>query len=314
MLLITPAETHSNMPEPVGKKLAQARLKRGLSLDEVAHATKLRPEKILALESDDYTGFPSNAYVKGFLKNYARYLGVDVAAVLASIDSTLPITVAEYQYLSNAPETPAHYEPERRERRPPSVLPIIAAAAVLFLAVVGFWIYANAQRIFGEPTAPQFTAAPASPAPMLPSVAPDIALPATLSLEPAAPHESTAEMRPPAPATDDHAVIKPTIAADPADHDIVTPLAVPTAGPDSGDALPSGVNEVLVASVKKTWITVRRDDPKAPPIFEDFVYPDTRPLKVRGARLFIEARDPAAVQLTKNGLPIAFQAPGVPIQ
>ena len=33
-----------------------------------------------------------------------------------------------------------------------------------------------------------------------------------------------------------------------------------------------------------------------------------------GTRFFIEARDPESVQITKNGLPIAFQAPGVPIQ
>ncbi len=295
------------MSESVGKKLAQARLKRGLSLDEAAHAIKLRPEKILALENDDLASFPSNAYAKGFLKNYARYLGVDVEAFVRTIDSTFPITVAEYQYLTNAPEQPADHASGRRERRPPSILPLAVAAALLFFAILGFWIYANAQRIFGEPS-PQAKATATErigPAPTLPAVAPDIALPASLSLEPAPPTpEPTAE------ATDDRAMIKPTVTTDPADHDVVTPLIVPTA-----DApLPSSVNEVLVASVKKTWITVRRDDPKAPPIFADFVYPGTRPLKLRGTRLFIEARDPGAVQITKNGLPIAYQAPGVPIQ
>ncbi len=301
------------MPESVGKQLSKARLQRGLSLDEVAHATKLRPDKILALENDDLASFPSNAYAKGHLKNYARYLDIDVAAFLTTIDSTLPISVAEYQYLTNAPEKLPDLEPMRRDRKPPSIIPLLAAVSVIFLVLTGFWLYANAQRIFAEP-APRLAEAPQpTPAPVLPTVAPDIALPATLSLEPGLPtvaEPAPTEMR--ANATDDGALLKPTASADPTDRDVVTPMPVAIAEPPPVAALPE--NEVLIASLKKTWITVRRDDPKAPPIFEDFLYPDTRPLKVRGARFFIEARDPASVQITKNGLPIAYQPPGTPIQ
>jgi hypothetical protein len=82
---------------------------------------------------------------------------------------------------------------------------------------------------------------------------------------------------------------------------------VPTADPSAHAVPPGGVNEVLVATVKKTWVTVRKDDPKAPPIFEDYVYPSANPLKLKGARFFIETRDPNSVQITKNGLPYAYQ-------
>ena len=305
------------MSDPVGKQLAQARHQRGLTIDEAAHATKLRPDKILALENDDYASFASNAYAKGFLKNYARYLGVDVADFLSTIDSTLPISVADYQYLSNAPERPAYSEPVRRDRRPPSVLPLLIGAVVIFLSATGFWVYKSAQRIFAEPAPrPAVTAGPpATPVPTLPAVAPDLAVPSTLSLEPAPAEPVVADSRPSAPMLgDDHAILKGGPSANPADHDFITPVAIST--PDSGPAVTpaSGVNEILVASVKKTWVTVRKDDPKTPPIFDDYVYPGIRPLKLRGARFFIDARDPSAVQITKNGLPIAYQAPGVPIQ
>jgi hypothetical protein len=83
--------------------------------------------------------------------------------------------------------------------------------------------------------------------------------------------------------------------------------------PVAGGPRPNGVNEVLVATVKTTWVTVRKDDPKAPPIFEDYVYPNTNPLKLKGARFFIEARDPSAIQITKNGLPYNYQ-PNGPVQ
>ena len=84
----------------------------------------------------------------------------------------------------------------------------------------------------------------------------------------------------------------------------------------SGDnaTRPTGMNEVLVATVKKTWITVRKDDPNGTPIFADFVYPNANPLKLKGARFFIEAKDPSVIQITKNGLPYAYQASGVPVQ
>ena len=302
------------MSESVGHKLAQARHQRGLTIDEAAYATKLRPDKILALENDDYATFASTAYAKGFLKNYARYLGVDVAAFLSTMDSTLPISVADYQYLSNAPERPAYSEPVRRDRKPPSVIPLLIGAVVIVLAAMGFWVVKSAQRIFAEP-APRPTVAasaqPATPAPALPAVAPDLAGPSTLSLEPTPAEPAPADPRPPAPMlAADRAILKGGATANSADHDVVTPVPVPT-----NDTAPAGgVNEILVASVKKTWITVRKDDPKTPPIFEDYLYPGIRPLKIRGVRFFIEARDPSAVQITKNGLPIAYQAPGVPIQ
>lgn len=299
------------MSESAGRILAQARHKRGLTIDEAAHATKLRPEKILALENDDYASFASNAYAKGFLKNYARFLDVDVADFLGALDSTLPISITEYQYLKNAPERPVHSERVRRDRRPPSVVPLLIGSVVVFLAAMSFWVVKSAQRIFPEPAPPPAPAVSATQpaAPALPTVIPDLGVPATLSLAPSPAAPVAADSRPPAPAGD-QAILNGGPTANPADHDFVTPTAVPGAG----TASPGFVNEILVASVKKTWITVRKDDPKAPPIFEDYLYPGIRPLKLRGARFFIEARDPSAVQITKNGLPIAFQAPGVPIQ
>src|SRR5690606_7012328 len=103
----------------------------------------------------------------------------------------------------------------------------------------------------------------------------------------------------------------PAPAAHPAEQDFVTAAPVPGS---ENPARPAGTNVVLVATVKKTKVTVRKDDPKAPPIFEDYVYPNERPLTLKGARFFIEAADPSVVQITKNGLPFAYQPNGGPVQ
>jgi cytoskeletal protein RodZ len=135
------------MVEPVGKKLSQARLARGLSIEEVAHATRLRPDKIIGLESDDYSRFGSNAYAKGFLQIYGRYLGVDVTWHVKALEIPHQVSVAEYQYLNSVPEPSNVRAPSRRELRPPSVVPAFVFMGIVFLGGMGFWINVSAQRL-----------------------------------------------------------------------------------------------------------------------------------------------------------------------
>lgn len=300
------------MSYPVGQKLAQARIKRGLSIEEAAHETKMRPDKIYAIENDDYSSFPSNAYAKGFIKNYARYLNVDVGDFLCTFDSSMPIGVADYEYLKHEPEPVSDSTPLYRERRKPSFLPIATTVALAVIALMGFWINENARRIFTDSdTAPKTSAAATpAPVPVLPVVPEDIAAPTTLSLDPV---PATSEARPPSPnRADDRAVLDGTLGGNPLDHDRVTPLPV-IESPET-IAARSGPNEVLVASVKNAHVVVRRDDAGAPPIFQGIIYPGIQPLKLRGTRFFIESSDPDSVQITKNGLPIAFEAKSVAIQ
>jgi hypothetical protein len=95
----------------------------------------------------------------------------------------------------------------------------------------------------------------------------------------------------------------------------ITPVRVPaTPPPTTQTPPPGGVNEVTVEALKKTWVKICRDDPNSPPIFMDYIYPKAGALKLRGARFYIEARDPAGIQVQKNGTPIAYQSPGIVVQ
>ena len=59
------------------------RLKKGLTLEEIEKGTKIRVKFLRALEEGDYTIFHSMPYARGFLKNYAEFLGIDVKLILA---------------------------------------------------------------------------------------------------------------------------------------------------------------------------------------------------------------------------------------
>src|ERR671914_219453 len=61
----------------IGQILEKARKEKGLSLDEVEHATKIRKRYLAGLEREDFGALPDAVYAQGFLKTYANYLGLD---------------------------------------------------------------------------------------------------------------------------------------------------------------------------------------------------------------------------------------------
>ncbi len=282
--------THS-MSDSAGKRLSQARLKRGLTIDEAAHATKMRPDKILALENDDLSRFGSNAYAKGFLLLYARFLHVDVEEETRALDVPHDLRVRDYQYLSNA--APPAAEPIQRfssKPKTPSVVPLVVAAGLIIVLVFGFYLRVTAQRLgLGETAVAATTPAP-KVAPALVSTPVPVVKATVPAATPMPAPEAAVAVAEPAP---EIRRAEPVVKITAADGDVV--------------------NEVLIAAKKKTWVQVRRDDPKSTPIFVDYLYPNDPPLKLRGARFYVEAREPDLIAIRKNGEPVEYAA-GQPIQ
>jgi transcriptional regulator with XRE-family HTH domain len=78
----------------IGYLLEQARVNRGVSLEEAAQATRIRRDYLEKLESDDHSTMPEPIYVRGFIKTYAKrgfiktyanYLGLDGDRLAAQI-------------------------------------------------------------------------------------------------------------------------------------------------------------------------------------------------------------------------------------
>jgi hypothetical protein len=61
----------------IGNSLREARLRQGLEFPEIEQATKIRGKYLRALEEEQFDVLPAQTYVKGFLRNYADYLGLD---------------------------------------------------------------------------------------------------------------------------------------------------------------------------------------------------------------------------------------------
>ena len=61
----------------IGNSLREARLRQGLEFPEIEQATKIRGKYLRALEEEQFDVLPAQTYVKGFLRSYADYLGLD---------------------------------------------------------------------------------------------------------------------------------------------------------------------------------------------------------------------------------------------
>lgn len=72
----------------VGKTLREARENLGMSVNDVANRIKFAPRQIESLEADDYVRLPEAAFVRGFVRSYARLLELDPARLLAGLPSS----------------------------------------------------------------------------------------------------------------------------------------------------------------------------------------------------------------------------------
>jgi cytoskeletal protein RodZ len=135
------------MAESTGSRLRKERLARGLSLQDVAQATRIRPEHLAALESDDFSQFPSHAYGRGFLTIYGRHLGVDVTQKAASLEGHSAVNNQRYQYLENSPIEPLPEDSVAPRERAPWVVPLVVFGTLLLLAGTGLWLLITAKRL-----------------------------------------------------------------------------------------------------------------------------------------------------------------------
>src|ERR1700733_5864132 len=84
-----PYSTCSPM-KPVGKQLQDARQAKNWTPELAARETKIKVDRLHDLEADDYSHFTSPTYARGFVRTYARALGLDEYKILRQLDNKLP--------------------------------------------------------------------------------------------------------------------------------------------------------------------------------------------------------------------------------
>lgn len=121
----------------LGDLLRKAREDKGLSLSQVEEATRIRRAYLQALEEEAFDRLPAAVYVKGFLKNYSLFLGLDAQH---TAELYLPL-----QAQTTPEPVPAMMdEPLGRARLElRSLRPIALVLVALALVATGWWAYAR---------------------------------------------------------------------------------------------------------------------------------------------------------------------------
>ncbi len=283
------------MVDSIGKQLQQARLRKKLTIEEVARDTKIRADRIADLESDTYTNFPSIAYARGFLTMYGKHLGVDVSQFASTFESSGPqLAVASYEYLDSS----AAAEPAAPRRAPSALKPILIAVALVvvgLLALVGIMLAKRVAQL-----APAANVAAETPVPSPPPIAAASPSPraiAALRPEPSpAPVATAAAASPqPDPAGAEEPIVRRAVA--------ITPGAAAAA---------AGV-DIMLTPKKRTFVKIQTSV-EGKPLFEDWLEPEAEPIKFSGPRFWVFLDDGEGVEITKNGEPVAYESRGVWIQ
>ena len=166
-----------------GATLRQRREELKLSLDDLAASTRIRKTYLQALEEENLPALPGAAYVIGFLRIYARQLGLPVEPLLSSL--TGKVEKEDRADLASPGGEPTRSPRKNRKRGNGSRL-LILIGLLLLLSGVAAYIYSSPDTS-APPVAPVTVATPESPPAVVtvpPSqLAPPMAVPAPVQVQ-----------------------------------------------------------------------------------------------------------------------------------
>ena len=115
----------------IGNSLREARLRQGLEIPRIEAETKIRGKYLRALEEEQFEVLPGDTYVKGFLRTYADYLGLDGQLYLDEYSSRFAAS-EEIPFAQSTSTQPR----QRQRRRMESNLVVVALAAIVAITVL----------------------------------------------------------------------------------------------------------------------------------------------------------------------------------
>lgn len=206
----------------IGRILAQAREQAGLSTDEAAARMRLSVRQVEALESGNVEALPGPAFVRGFIRNYAKLLQVDAQPLLEATRDMAPDI--ERAHIS------LHTENILIEGRESTPWRSYVMIAVLLAAMVALWMWYSST--------------------------PNDAQQTVSAVEESVPEEQSAqfiELPPPAP-------VAPTVPETPPAPDASVPVQEPQAAPVAAENVPPvAVTPPSAAAGAKLQLTCSQD-------------------------------------------------------
>lgn len=129
-------------PSDYGARLAWERQRADLGVTDVAASLRLHPNQVRALEQEDLARLPEPAYVRGFIRSYARILHIDAAPLLADLNAKLAPSAS----VVDAMTTTSDYSPVRAAAHERMSRRLVIGVALVGLVGLGFIGWLSTQR------------------------------------------------------------------------------------------------------------------------------------------------------------------------
>lgn len=135
----------------IGLKLKEKREENGLSIEEVAEDLKMRPSQITSIEEGKKDDFKDIFYLKYFIRDYAKYLGLDSEKIIDEFNeylfdetSKIPIDIIEQAKKEKKEDTEELSSPyTKKEKNKIKIPKIIGLFILIILIIVGYIIASN---------------------------------------------------------------------------------------------------------------------------------------------------------------------------
>jgi len=171
-----PAAQELTQSLKVGATLREARERMGLTVEDVVNRLKFAPRQIRALEDDAFDQLPEGAFLRGFVRSYARLLLLDETPLLEALPGVQPQEVKPAIQQSVDVPFPSVYS-----ARKSNIMWLAAALLVAIVLVLFTWLYGRKPTVIHSITQEVQSTTQQSPAP---------SAPATPSVVPATPEPS----------------------------------------------------------------------------------------------------------------------------
>jgi cytoskeleton protein RodZ len=278
-----------------GERMQREREMRGITLDEIANATKIGSRTLRALEEEDFSKLPGGIFNKGFVRAYARYLGIDeeqaVADYMAAMEEPKPGDASD----SSTPKrNEAKWKPPKLEVSSPDFRALpwkpLFLLVLMLAGIFGVWHLRHAaldhfrhwEAQWRRPRQQTIVVTPAAPA--MPSPA------ATMETAPAAPSVSAVSAAPsPAAASSSPEASLPAEA----------PSPQPGAAQESANS-PSGEFVVMFHAREDSWVSITAD---GKPIMKGTLIARRETTVRAKQRITMLAGNAAGIEFSFNGQP-----------
>jgi len=145
-----------------GEELRKEREIRGISLKEIADSTKISKRFLELIEKNDFDSLPAPVFTRGFVREYARYLGLNsdemVSRYIHFVDSNPPTEEPAPSRTRPLPTRAARVTPE--PVRTGWLVPALIALVVV-LIILAFFLFFRGRNVMSRQQADQVTSVPA---------------------------------------------------------------------------------------------------------------------------------------------------------